>query len=81
MEEFDTSIKKNGQDGFLVNITPIMYVSTAFMVSTGFFLSLVRMMDPYYRHVIKLRFFELFGEVIDEPKKGIIAAPLNNYLA
>ena len=74
-------MKNSKSTGDLTDLTPIQYVSTAFMFSTGFLLSLVRMMDPYYRHVIKLRFFELFGEVIDEPKKGIIAAPLNNYLA
>lgn len=28
-------------------------VSYCFMFLTGFFLSLVRMVDPYYRHVLK----------------------------
>ena len=54
------------------------------MFSTGTCLSLVRIIDPYYRHIIKVSILELFGFVIDEydkNKKKNNTKPLNNYLA
>jgi len=56
-------------------------VSYVFMFTTGLILSLIRMMEPYFRHVIWKTINEYFGNIIPEPDKGITSKPLNSYLA
>ena len=56
-------------------------LSFYFMFGAGTFLALVRMVDPYYRHILKSTVREYFGFVTDEHDEGIIGKPLNSYLA
>ena len=55
-------------------------ISSCFRFSTGFFLSLVRLIDPYYRFVLTRYAKETFG-IIVEKKSQFEAKPLNSYLA
>lgn len=52
------------------------------MFITGFCLSTARVaVDPYHRHVIKSYIWEWFGVILMEPDEGLVAQPLNTYLA
>jgi len=63
-----------------VNYPTIDKISSIFRFSTGIFLSLVRLIDPYYRFVLKRFAKETFG-IIVEKKSEFEAKPLNSYLA
>lgn len=56
-------------------------VSQVTMFGTGLLLSFVRILDPYYRQVIRMSFLSYFGIVSDPPEQGIQSKPLNSYLA
>lgn len=51
------------------------------MFGNGVFLTIVRLMDPIYRFIVKQAFYENFGIVLKEEMEGIESKPLNTYLA
>ena len=74
----DASLRQSKTDSSYFTIESLSFY---FMFGAGSFLALVRMVDPYYRHILKSTVREYFGFVTDEHEEGIIAKPLNSYLA
>ena len=51
------------------------------MFITGTVMGLIRQFDPFYRFLLKRGIFELFGEIIEEPKDNIAAEVLSTFLS
>lgn len=55
-------------------------LSFYFMFGCGFFVTAVRIVDPFYRHIVKETIREYFGVVTDDIENDE-AKPLNSFLA
>ena len=51
------------------------------MFVTGTIMGLIRIYDPIFRFLLKQKFYECFGEIIDEPVEGIKAQVLSSFLS
>ena len=51
------------------------------MFITGTVMAFIRFYDPLYRHLVIKGIYELFGEIIEEPKSGIKAEILSTFLS
>ena len=51
------------------------------MFGNGMALSVIRLIDPYYKHILKKQLAEYFGVLDDSSEEGLPAKPLSSYLA
>ena len=59
----------------------IQIISFVAMFSTGMVMAIIRGLDPFFRFLIKQKFWQIFGVLIEEPQAGIKAEVLSTFLA
>jgi len=51
------------------------------MFITGTVMAIIRFFDPFYRFLVIKSIYELFGEIVEEPKDNIAAEVLSTFLS
>ena len=69
------------KDNFFGTTSSGVLAAYLFMFGNGIALSVIRMIDPYYQHILKKQSAEYFGVLDDSSEEGLPAKPLNSYLA
>lgn len=59
----------------------ISMISFTFMFLTGMAMAFIRLFDPYFAFLVKRKFFQTFGSVIEEDQQGIKSEILSTFLA